>query len=306
MAAARQEREEFSRDGSTNKTGAWHFCKHTEPARSAPAVLLRPGWHALCDGRGLRGRAEGERGCRERQGRRLFEALVAKPLRSVEAPRGADDALVLIIDALDELPRDVLKPVLSLLANELKTLPPWIKIVATSRDEAQIKATLKGYTPTELRVDEARNRQDVRAYLTELAKEHVELEVTMESLRHEVEAKFPELAGRLGGFVYLEDPLRRAKATYAEAMRGVSGLDKLEAYKERRDPNLKQGEGNFETLYAQAAVAQKVLVESLKKLRDDVKDPGVKGRPRSLLKARQRLRRRRAIFKRSLSSYYLV
>ena len=35
----------------------------------------------------------------------LFEALVAKPLRSVEAPRGADDALVLIIDALDELPR---------------------------------------------------------------------------------------------------------------------------------------------------------------------------------------------------------
>ena len=124
----------------------------------------------------------------------------------------------------------------------------------------------------------------MRAYLTELAKEHVELEVTMESLRHEVEAKFPELAGRLGGFVALEDPLRRAKATYAEAMRGVSGLDKLEAYKERRDPNLKQDEGDFETLYAQAAVAQKILVESLKKLRDDVKDPGVKGRPRSLQK----------------------
>ena len=28
---------------------------------------------------------------------------------------------------------------LALLANELKLLPPWIKIVATSRDEAQIK-----------------------------------------------------------------------------------------------------------------------------------------------------------------------
>merc|ERR1712091_220103 len=123
----------------------------------------------------------------------LFDSLLAKPLQSVEAPRGADDAHVLIIDALDELPRGVLKPVLSLLANELKTLPPWIKIVATSRDEAQIKSTLKGYTPSELRVDEARNRQDVRAYLTVLAKKHVELEVTMESLRHEVEAKFPGL-----------------------------------------------------------------------------------------------------------------
>ena len=67
-------------------------------------------------------------------------------------------------------------------------------------------------------------------------------------------------------------------------MRGVSGLDKLEAYKERRDPNLKQDEGDFETLYAQAAVAQKVLVESLRKLHDDVQSPGVKGRPRSLQK----------------------
>ena len=173
------------------------------------------------------------------------------------------------------------------------------------RDEAQIKAALKGYTPTELRVDEGRNRQDVRAYLTELAKKHVELEVTMESLRHEVEVKFPELAGRLGGFVALEDPLRRAKATYAEAA-GRSGLDKLQAYKERRDPNLKQDEGDFETLYAQAAVAQKVLVESLKKLRDDFVGPGRKGSAAVATKARQRLRRRRSLSQRYRSSYYLV
>ncbi|CAH0369639.1 unnamed protein product [Pelagomonas calceolata] len=264
---------------------AWHFCKHTEPGRSAPAVLLRSLAGMLCATvEGFEDALKESTGVETENVDELFEALVAKPLRSVEAPRGADDALVLIIDALDELPRDALKPVLSLLANELKTLPSWIKIVATSRDEAQIKAALKGYTPSELRVDEARNRQDVRAYLTELAKEHVELEVTMDSLRHEVEAKFPELAGRLGGFAALEDPLRRAKATYAEAMRGVSGLDKLEAYKERRDPNLKQDVGDFEALYTQAAVAQNILVESLKKLRDDVKDPGVKGRPRSLEK----------------------
>ncbi|CAH0369827.1 unnamed protein product [Pelagomonas calceolata] len=264
---------------------AWHFCKHTEPARSAPAVLLRSLAGMLCatvEGFGD-ARREGASVETDKVDE-LFEALVAKPLRSVKAPRGPDDALVLVIDALDELPRDALKPVLSLLATELKTLPPWIKIVATSRDEAQIKATLKGYTPTELRVDEGRNRQDVRAYLTELAKEHIELEVTMESLRHEVEAKFPELAGRLGGFAALEDPLRRAKATYAEAMRGVSGLDKLEAYRERRNPGLKQDEGDFETLYAQAAVAQKVLVDSLRKLHDDIQSPGVKGRPRSLQK----------------------
>ena len=44
-----------------------------------------------------------------------------------------------------------------------------------------------------------------------------------------------------------------------------------------------QDETDFETLYAHASVAQTILIESLKKLHDDVQDPGVKGvDPRSL------------------------
>ena len=134
---------------------AWHFCKHTEPARSAPAVLLRSLAGMLCATvAGFEDALTESADVKTDKVDELFEALIAKPLQNVEAPRDADDALVLIIDALDELPRDALKPVLSLLSNELKELPPWIKIVATSRDEAQIKAALSGYTPTELRVDE--------------------------------------------------------------------------------------------------------------------------------------------------------
>merc|ERR1712091_137980 len=258
---------------------AWHFCKHTEPARSAPAALLRSLAGMLC------ATVEGfEDALREGGGgdnatdkvADLFDSLLAKPLQSVKALRGADDALVLIIDALDVLLREALKPVLSLLANELKTLPPWIKLVVTSRDEAQIKASLKGYTPSELRVDEARNRQDVRAYLTVLAKEHVELEVTMESLRHEVEAKFPGLKN-LDTFADLEDPLRRSKGAYDEAVRGVAGIHELEKYKERR-LDLIQDEADFEKLYADASLAQTILVDALKTLPGDVSDPGVKGR----------------------------
>ena len=126
---------------------AWHFCKHTEPGRSAPAALLRSLAGMLC------ATVEGfEDALREGGGSdnatdkvdELFQALIAEPLQNVEAPRDADDALVLIVDALDELPRDALQPVLSLLANELKTLPPWIKLVVTSRDEAQIKGCTLG------------------------------------------------------------------------------------------------------------------------------------------------------------------
>ncbi|CAH0380259.1 unnamed protein product [Pelagomonas calceolata] len=258
---------------------AWHFCKHTEPARSAPAALLRSLAGMLC------ATVEGfEDALREGGGGdnatdkvdELFQALIVEPLECVEETRGADDALVLIVDALDELPRDALQPVLSLLANELKTLPPWIKLVVTSRDEAQIKARLSCFTPSELRVDEARNRQDVRAYLTVLAKEHVELEVTMDSLRHEVEANFPGLKN-LDTFADLEDPLRRSKGAYDEAVRGVAGIHELEKYKERR-LDLIQDETDFEKLYADAAVAQTILIDALKTLPGDVSDPGVKGR----------------------------
>ena len=54
---------------------AWHFCKHTEPARSAP-VLLRSLAGMLCATvEGLRGRAEGERGRRDGQGRRALRGF---------------------------------------------------------------------------------------------------------------------------------------------------------------------------------------------------------------------------------------
>ena len=105
----------------------------------------------------------------------------------------------------------------------------------------------------------------MRAYLTVLAKQHVELEVTMESLRREVEAKFPDLKN-LDGFAALEDPLRLSKSAYDEAVRGVEGIDALAAYKEQRDSELRQDEQNFEKLYADAEQAQELLVEKLKSL----------------------------------------
>ena len=98
----------------------------------------------------------------------------------------------------------------------------------------------------------------------------------MESLRHEVEAKFPGLKN-LDTFADLEDPLRRSKGAYDEAVRGVAGIHELEKYKERR-LDLIQDETDFEKLYADAALAQTILIDALKTLSGDVSDPGVKGR----------------------------
>ena len=98
----------------------------------------------------------------------------------------------------------------------------------------------------------------------------------MESLRHEVEAKFPGLKN-LDTFADLEDPLRRSKGAYDEAVRGVAGIHELEKYKERR-LDLIQDETDFDKLYADASLAQTILVDALKTLPGDVADPGVKGR----------------------------
>ena len=123
---------------------AWHFCKHTEPARSAPAVLLRSLAGMLCATvEGFEDALREGGGATTEQGRRALPGFSSKAAASRRGAPRRGRRLVLIVDALDELPRDALcKPVLALLANELKTLPPWIKLVVTSRDEAQIKAAL--------------------------------------------------------------------------------------------------------------------------------------------------------------------
>ena len=73
-----------------------------------------------------------------------FKALLAAPLaalppRSAQAPR-----LVIILDALDELSAQQLGPVLDLITTWLATLPDWLRLFVTSRDETAIKAALCG------------------------------------------------------------------------------------------------------------------------------------------------------------------
>ena len=66
---------------------AWHFCKHTEPARSAPAVLLRSLAGMLCASvEGFEDALKESADVKTDKVDELFEALIAKPLQNVEAP----------------------------------------------------------------------------------------------------------------------------------------------------------------------------------------------------------------------------
>lgn len=94
----------------------------------------------------------------------LFAWLITEPLSLL--PAGHDRARVyIVLDALDEAPSDDLA---ELLATQLRFLPPWIGIVATSRPEPDLVNLFTGFSPVVLDADNPANTQDILNYLREM------------------------------------------------------------------------------------------------------------------------------------------
>ena len=149
----------------SNRVVAWHFCRHDNPQQSSPDALLRSLAAMLCARLPGYKEALGEVASellKSTDPKELFAALFAAPLQKVKSP--AKPSLI-ILDALDELPKQGQKPLLSVIAAQLSTLPPWLRLFVTSREEPQIKAALAKFEPKELRADEAKNRADVEVRL---------------------------------------------------------------------------------------------------------------------------------------------
>ena len=64
----------------------------------------------------------------------VFEMLIAAPLAEVTPPARAQ---LMMIDALDEIPKEGQKPLLELIAKQLALLPTWLRLFVTSRDEVR-------------------------------------------------------------------------------------------------------------------------------------------------------------------------
>ena len=149
----------------SNRVIAWHFCRHDNPQQSSPDALLRSLAAMLCARLPGYKEALGEVSAellKSTDPKELFEVLFTVPLQKVKSP---DTPSLIILDALDELPKQGQKPLLSVIAAQLSTLPPWLRLFVTSREEPQIKAALAKFEPKELRADEAKNRADVEVRL---------------------------------------------------------------------------------------------------------------------------------------------
>ena len=97
-----------------SRAAAWHFCRHDNKEQSSSLSLLHSVAAMLCCT--VRGYAKALEGVKDLDNallstdtRAVFEALIASPLAQVE--NKPNKPMLVLIDALDEIPREFQQPV---------------------------------------------------------------------------------------------------------------------------------------------------------------------------------------------------
>lgn len=93
----------------------------------------------------------------------LFSFLLADPLNLLID--GNRSRYIILIDGLDEAASVEGDRLMRLLAERLKTLPPFVQFVLTSRPEHGVETIFEEYDPLVLRADDQMNAGDIRGYL---------------------------------------------------------------------------------------------------------------------------------------------
>jgi hypothetical protein len=294
---------------------AHHFCTHHNAKQSEPVALMGSLACMMC--RNLNGYKDAlDKSVESVQGALaqgkvddIFEKLFAEPLREVEQPK---NNVTILIDALDELPKTTQETTLRILSQNFVRLPQWLKWTVTSREEPAVRKAFKGFQPTELRADEARNRQDMSVYLTHIAREHRLGAMNIPDLELMVKQRF----GISLDLAALEEPMRASRYIYDDAMgevrkdvEGIQAVEEVPVLKPHPPPVQEKremdGEGLGTTylnqLFSDAEIAREVLkkvvaddwelfrppnlhrpkASSKRPWVDDAVDPGLKGRERA-------------------------
>ena len=102
--------------------------------------------------------------CRSRPESALEEGVLA-PLQRLMAPDGGPRYL--LVDALDEalLVAPGAPSIVNLLASRLDRFPPWMKVVATTRNEAPVLNKLRGLRAEEIDAESPENLDDIRQFI---------------------------------------------------------------------------------------------------------------------------------------------
>jgi WD40 repeat protein len=156
-----------------------------------------------------------------------FDAAVLALLHKLHVAPGV--RRFLLIDALDEaLLRDGRPTIVDVLSTRIGRLPPWLRIVATTRGEPDVLRQLRGLRAQILNASDDRNQDDVRRFIMKrLAEPRLRDHVTPASIQAVTERL---LQGSAGNFLFVAAALRaveNAQLTVAQIETlspGLSGL----------------------------------------------------------------------------------
>jgi tetratricopeptide (TPR) repeat protein len=99
----------------------------------------------------------------------LFRTLITDPLRACEQQLDIREPWVFIIDGLDESVAVAGLDLANLLANAANILPPWLRLIVTSRPDQKLLAMFRvdGVQCDHLDAEGERNMADLQAYIVE-------------------------------------------------------------------------------------------------------------------------------------------
>ena len=150
------------------KLAACHFCDFKNPDYSNPQRIVRSLFNQMCHNiKGFRDKLpeilQYEHSCPDLLSD-AFRVLLNDPLHALDR----SEPVLIVIDALDESKTDIKNEFLELISGKFPELPPWVKILITSRPELQVRNYLKHFNPVEIRPDDHphNHRNDIKHYIT--------------------------------------------------------------------------------------------------------------------------------------------
>lgn len=211
---------------------AYHFCQADTPETLRPARFVRSMAAMIASQIDLyaasleepKVKEALEMGFCERDPGSALEEGVLAPLQKLSAPE--EGVRYVLIDALDEAltqPREPgQKTIVDVLASRLERLPPWMRIVATTRNERPVLDRLCGLRAQEIDARDPRNLDDIDRYIAaRLDTPNLAEQMAGAQLRREqVAAVLREKCD--GNFLYIQQALEGVE-------RGQYRLDRLEA-----------------------------------------------------------------------------
>ena len=146
---------------------ACHFCQYNRTDYCNPRMIIESLASIMCDN--VPGFEVKLNDLLKRRHSRetlsdAFRVFINDPLHALEDR----EPMLLVIDALDESEVGGKSEFLELISDEFPKLPPWIKILITTRPALPVQEKLKHFNPVQISPDDERNTEDLFKYLEKL------------------------------------------------------------------------------------------------------------------------------------------